>query len=287
MSLLLEFSLDFEKSTVAFQGKKGAYSEMAAYQFFGKDVRAYGLEYSEDVIGAVLDQETEFGILPIENSIVGHVDINQDLLTHPDLFIIGESYLHIHHHLLGLPGSGLDDITEVHSHPIALGQCKDFLSRHKIKKVPDFDTAGAAKELLAKGKKHIGTISSKLCADYYGLEIIHERIQKVHNNYTRFMSFTRKDNIPSQHTQEKTSIAMTTTHDPGALVKCLQVFSNNGINLTKLESRPIVEDPFNYIFYLDFLGDLNSKLVQDCLNEVKQFTTQIKIMGSYPRAERP
>jgi len=280
---------DKKNITVAFQGKKGAYSEQASYQYFksiDQEINAYGLDYSEDVIGAVLEEETDYGILPIENSIVGHVDINQDLLTNPDLFIFGETFLHIHHHLLGLKGSTLDDITEVHSHPIALGQCKDFLARHKIDPVAHFDTAGSAKSLVKNKQKHVGTISSQLCANYYGLDIIHDRIQKVKKNYTRFLAFSKKSNIPKGLKQEITSMAIMTKHDPGSLVRCLAVFSEHGINLTKLESRPIPEDPFNYIFYIDILAGLDDEKTQVCLNEIKTHARDLKIMGSYPKATR-
>lgn len=271
-----------KKLTVAFQGKKGAYSEQAAFGYFGEDITPYGFDYSEEVISALEDEETEYAILPIENSIVGHVDVNQDLLINDKLVVIGETYLHIHHHLLGVPGALLDDITEVHSHPIALGQCKDFLKRHKIEMVPDFDTAGASRDLLAKNKKHIGTISSKLCTDYYGLEVIHDRIQKVKNNYTRFLVITKKNNLKKPMEQEKTSMAMGIHHDPGSLANCLSTFARFEINLTKLESRPIADDPFNYIFYIDFLEGLTSSKAQECLKELEKFTSFINIIGSYP-----
>lgn len=267
---------------VAFQGTKGAYSEEAIEQFFGKDAKPVGFEYSNNVFQSVQQEECDFGMLPIENSIAGHVDINLDLFTQDNFFISGETYLPINHTLLALPGTTLDEIKEVYSHPIALEQCKDFLTRHNIKAIPDFDTAGAALKLMNNKFKGVGTISSKNCAEHYNLDIVENRIQRFPNNYTRFLAFVKKENIPEGLKQEKTSIAITTKHNPGALLNCLKEFADSEINLTKLESRPIPENPFNYIFYIDFLSALDCARTQDCLKRLKANAEQILILGSYP-----
>jgi prephenate dehydratase len=271
---------------VAFQGKRGAYSEMAIRSYFQEGAVASGYDLSEEVCQALEDGEVAIGVLPVENSIVGNVAINLDLLLQHHFFIIGEIYLPIKHCLLARKGTQISDIKTVRSHPIALAQCHDFLVKNKIKGIPEFDTAGSS-ELLSKNE-HIndeGTISSSLSAEYYNLEILDDNIQKVEANFTRFVVFVKEENIPETLRQEKTSIAFSTNHNPGALLHCLEEFSNHGLNLTKIESRPIPENPFMYTFFVDFLGSIHDENVKDCLIKLKKSTNSIKIFGSYPQAK--
>ncbi|WP_127714767.1 prephenate dehydratase [Halobacteriovorax sp. HLS] len=271
---------------IAFQGKKGAYSEMAILSYFQKDVIATGYDLSEEVCEALENDEVAIGVLPVENSIVGNVAVNVDLLLNHHFFIIGEIYLPIKHCLLARKGTKIEDIKTVKSHPIALAQCHDFLVRNRIKGIPEFDTAGSS-ELLSKDDslKEEGTISSSLSAQYYGLEILSDNIQKVETNFTRFVVFVKEKNIPETLRQEKTSLAFSTNHNPGALLKCLEEFANHGLNLTKIESRPIPENPFMYTFFVDFLGSIHDQNVQDCLIKLKENTKSIKIFGSYPQGK--
>jgi len=270
---------------VAFQGKKGAYSEMAIREYFKKDVEPKGFDLSEEVCNALEDDDVAIGVLPVENSIVGNVAVNVDLLLKHHFFIIGEIYLPINHCLLAKRGVKLKDIKYVKSHPIALAQCHDFLTKNKIKGIPEFDTAGSS-ELLSKSNiLDEATISSSLSAQYYDLEIISEDIQKVNTNFTRFVVFVKEKNIPEGLKLEKTSIAFSTNHKPGALLGCLQEFATFGLNLTKIESRPIPENPFMYTFFVDFLGSIHDDKVRDCLVKLKDHTSSIKILGSYPKAK--
>lgn len=271
---------------VAFQGTRGAYSEEALYRFFSEDVEAVGFELSEQVGDAVEAEEVAMGILPVENSIAGNVAINMDLLYQHNFFIIGELYLPIHHCLMARPGVKLEDIKSVHSHPVALEQCRDFLNRHNIRPIPDFDTAGASKNLVARKSKDQGTISSRLCAEHYGLDILDDDVQKVKHNITRFQVFVKEDRIPDGLLQEKTSIAFTTKHHPGALLGCLQEFAKADINLTRLESRPIPENPFAYVFFVDFMGALSDDKVKETLMALRNDASHIKVLGSYPIAEK-
>lgn len=272
---------------VAFQGAEGAYSEIALRKFFGDEVTVMGFDHSEQVIESLLEEEVDRAILPVENSIVGNVAVNMDLLYSEDVWALGEVFIPIQHCLLAKPGVKLKDIKTVYSHPIALAQCRDFLNRHHIEAKPEFDTAGASKLLRARGHEHEGTISSSLCADYYDLEILEDHIQKVKNNITRFLIISRGDDIPKDIKQEKISMAFMTKHHSGALLNCLQEFKKFDLNLTKLESRPIVDNPFAYVFFVDFLGDLNQKTVKDCLQALKSDTDFIKIIGSYEKGELP
>ncbi len=275
------------KNRISYQGEKGAYSEIALYNFFGKEVEVFGFELSEQVCEALRDGEVDYGILPVENSIVGNVDINLDLLLHHNITAIGEIYLKIQHCLLGIKGTKLKDIKRAKSHPIALAQCRDFLNRHNIKPIADFDTAGACAILARDRIIDEATIASSLCSKYYDLEIIEEHIQKVKNNFTRFLIFTKPKDRDVKIKEEKTSIAFSAKHTPGALLSCLQVFASHNLNLTKLQSRPIPENPFVYTFYVDFLGGHHSIEVRDCLAELKDHTTSLKVIGSYPLATKP
>lgn len=267
---------------VGFQGTRGAYSEEAIYNYFTNDITPVGFELSEQVGDAVESEEVAIGILPVENSIAGNVAINMDLLYKHNFFIIGELYLPIHHCLMARAGVKLKDLKSVHSHPVALEQCRDFLNKHNIRPIPDFDTAGASKNLVERKSKDQGTISSSLCAEYYGLEILDSDVQKVKHNITRFQVFVKEKNIPEGIRQEKTSLAFSTKHHPGALLNCLQQFAKQEINLTRLESRPIPEDPFSYIFFVDFLGALTDTNVTECLRDIKADAEHIKVLGSYP-----
>ena len=270
---------------IAFQGEAGAYSEMALYKF-NPNAQAIGFELSEQVCDAVLNEEASLGILPVENSIVGNVDVNTDLLYTHDFFVINEVFFPIEHKLLAPIGSKLEEIQLVSSHPVALAQCRAFLNKHKIIPIPEYDTAGSAKKLynIPRGEK--AAIASSLAAEYYGLDILAEDIQKTKNNITRFFVFVKKDKIPWDIKEEKTSLAFEAHDHPGALLECLQVFKDFGINLTKLESRPIPENPFAYTFFVDFIGGPREKKVEECLQELKKHSSKIKIIGSYPLGEQ-
>lgn len=280
--------------TIAFQGIKGAYSEEAAYSYIHANqdsfdqTKTLGFVYPSDVCEAVENNQAAWGILPIENSIVGSVGTHVDLFYKHNIFAIGEVYLPIHHHLLALPGTQFKDIKQVYSHPVALDQCRDFFVKHSIETIPVYDTAGAAKLLREKKISNAGTISSLLCAKYYNLEIVNNDIQKVKNNFTRFFLFKKGNfenlstlNLRYEDFPSKTSIAFITKHHPGALLSSLQVFANHKINLTKLESRPIPEDPFAYVFYVDFQGTPHTSIAKKCIEEIKEHTQNVKILGIY------
>jgi len=270
---------------VGFQGEPGAYSQEAALKFFGPDVKTKGYALSEQVVEALINGDIDQAILPVENSIVGNVNVNIDLLYHNPIKAIGEVYHDIHHHLFVVPGTQLSDIKEVYSHPIALAQCRDYLIQNELRPIADYDTAGSCKLLAQRKSKTQAAIGSKLCAEAYGLEVVSDHIQKVHNNITRFFVLCRNQDFRShaQNLRErgKTSIAFRAHHHPGALLDCLQIFKSFGINLTKLESRPIVENPFEYIFYADLQLPLNNPQTKECLEELNLDAHHVKILGTY------
>ena len=271
---------------IGYQGIEGAYSEAAIYRHYGKGVKAVGYGTFEEVFEAVKKGKVDLGCLPFENTIAGSVVMNYDLLLKEDVFIIAEVFFKISHSLLSHKGNKLKNIKVAYSHPHSLEQCREFLKKHKIKAVPEYDTAGAAKIVKERDKKEEAAIASKLCAEIYGLDIIKEGIETNKYNTTKFFVFAKKSKVPKNLKKEKTSIAFKTKHYPGALVNCLQRLSKNSINMTKLESRPVPENPWEYVFYVDFIGGIDDENVKLALNEMETTATFIKILGSYPKGRK-
>ncbi|CAM9909327.1 unnamed protein product [Chrysoparadoxa australica] len=272
---------------VAFQGEKGAYSEEATINYFNEDIETIGLPTSEQVFEALINKDVALAVLPMENSIVGNVSVNLDLLFSEKVFAVGEYYLPIHHHLLAIPGTKVENIKKALSHPIALAQCRDFLLKNEIQAVSEYDTAGSAKLVSEKKDNSLAAIGSKLCAEAYGLEVLNDNIQKATTNITRFLVLTRENEIPEGMIQTKTSIAFSAHHHPGALLDCLEIFKKYEINLTKLESRPIITNPFEYIFFVDFQNGLREKKTIECLSELNKGAHHVKVLGSYKEGRKP
>lgn len=276
---------------IAFQGVRGANSEVGIRQHFGAEAEALGYAFSEDVFEAVLCGDCQLGYIPVENSIAGNVAINMDLLYRHDVRLLAEDYVPIRHCLLARPGTHIQQLRRVYSHPVALEQCRPFLNQWGLVAMPDFDTAGAAANLAERLQQGLGfdeaAIAPILCAEYYGLEILSDQIQQLKTNITRFVVFSLPTAIPEQLLQEKTSLVFMARHQPGSLVACLEQFSRHGLNMTRLESRPIPENPFAYMFFVDFMGSLGDQNVRDCLTEMSRNTQYIKILGSYPASKLP
>lgn len=273
---------------VAFQGTKGAYSQEALYLHYPKETESLGIALSEDVCDALDKDHVDEIILPIENSIVGNVDINMDLIFRYKFHATAEIYLPIRHCLMAHKGAKLNEIKTAHSHPIALAQCHDFLKANNIKSIPEYDTAGACLDLSQNEDFSKASIGSRLCAEFYNLEVLHENVQQVKRNITRFLVFSKKENKEfNKNSAYKTSIAFCTKHHPGALLECLNVFAERKINLTKLESRPIPENPFMYIFFIDFIGHINEEKIRDCFSQLENHASSIQIIGSYERGNLP
>jgi prephenate dehydratase len=272
---------------VAFQGMRGAYSEAALLRHFGAEATPEGFAFSEQVFDAVESGRAEAGFVPVENSIAGPVGVNTDLLLERPVFATAEAYLLVEHCLLGQPGARIEDVTTVYSHPMALAQCRDFLQARGLKSMPDYDTAGAAELVARRRAPGEAAIAGRLCAEVYGLTVLAEGLQSVKDNYTRFLAFRRESDLPPDLKREKTSLAFSVHHQPGALVACLKLFADHSINLTKLESRPIPSNPFEYSFFVDLLGGTGDEQVRVALNELRATARQVKVLGSYPLAERP
>ncbi len=267
---------------VAFQGEHGAFSEDAVITFFGSpETRPYP-SWAE-VFEAVSQGNVEYGVVPVENSQAGSINDTYDLLLQYPLSIIGEINLKVNHCLMALPGERMEDISIVYSHPQALAQCQEFLRTLKVKIVPSYNTAGSAKDIKQNAMKGCGAIASSRAAQLYDLQILAADIQTNQNNYTKFFVISRQK---AERTEKsKTSLVFACKNLPGALYDSLGAFATRNINLTKLESRPSRDKPWQYIFYVDFEGHEEDELCRQALEALKQKATIIKILGSYPRAE--
>lgn len=267
---------------VAFQGEVGAYGEEAAFQFFGPMVTTRPCESLEEVFKIVAQDEAQFGIIPVENSLEGSISRSYDLLLDSNLKVSGEAELRVVHCLIANPGARLDLIKRVYSHPQALGQCKSFLKHLDCELVPTYDTAGSVKMIKEKGITNGGAIASARAAEIYGMKIIAREIEDNPNNFTRFFILSREDCPPSGN--DKTSIVFAVKHKPRALHDFLKEFADRKLNLTKIESRPTRRKPWEYNFYLDFEGHREDKIAREVLNNLEQKSLFLKILGSYPKA---
>ena len=270
---------------VAFQGIAGAYSEEAIRQFFGPEVESVPCRTLDDVFPIVENGDADYGMVPVENAVAGSVVRSYELLMERDLRICAETILHVRHMLLVLPGTALEDLKCVRSHPQALAQCQRYLSRHGLEPEPAFDTAGSARDLAANPEPGVAAIASALAAELYGLEILGSGIEDFPFNYTRFFVLALDD--PPRAQRNKTSLVFSTRHQPGALYECLGEFATRGINLSKIESRPRLNRPWQYIFYLDFEGHWQDPQCEAAIMGLLRRSSFVKLLGSYPAATTP
>ena len=268
---------------VAFQGERGAFSEDAVIAFLG-DAELFPCRSLGDVFESVMQDRTDFGVVPVENSQAGSINDTYDLLLHYSLNIVGEINLRISHCLMALPGENLDRIKTVYSHPQAIAQCDEFLNKLGAEVIPSYDTAGSAMKIKVQGLKGCAAIASRRAAQIYGLEILVEEIETSISNYTKFFAISKQKAEATP--KSKTSLVFATKNIPGALYDSLGAFATRSINLIKLESRPSRNKPWQYIFYADFEGHIADKACQEAMVELKKKTSFIKVLGSYPRAEQ-
>ena len=235
------------KPVVAFQGELGAYSELAALEFFNREVTVLPRPSFAQVFDAVSSGEADRGVIPIENSLTGSIHDNYDLLLSRDLVITGEIKLRISHNLLAVSGADIGGLKRIYSHPQALSQCKDFLATlDGVEFVSVYDTAGAARRISETGRHDEAAIASEQAALDYGLSILRAGIESNRKNFTRFLVLSRELLEPAE--DSKTSVVFATRNIPGALFKSLSVFALRDIDLYKIESRPIPGSPWEYMF---------------------------------------
>lgn len=266
---------------VAFQGIPGAYSEQAVRQHFGDSAAGYPCPTLGALFETLAQREVQYGMLPVENALAGAVSQAYELLMDSDLRIQAEVIVHVHHTLLAPKGVKIEDVKRVRSHPQALAQCEQFLRRYKIEAVPWYDTSGSAHDLSQDpGDGQTAAIASELAGQLYGLDVLARNIEDVAFNYTRF--FLIGDDDPPRGDYNKTSLVFATRNRPAALYECLGEFAEQGLNLTKIESRPRKNRPWEPVFFLDFEGHWQDTACQQVLARLLQRASFVKMLGSYP-----
>jgi prephenate dehydratase len=270
---------------IAFQGEPGAYSEEAIHQFFGTEVDTQPCPSFEGIFEAVESRVADYGVLPVENSTAGSINRAYDLLLDHDLRVWGEMFLRVRHALLAPPGTNLDGVQRVRSHPHALAQCQRYLSNHGWASETAYDTAGSARALAENPEPGVAAIASRLAGQLYGLEELAYGIEDSQHNYTRFFILGHEG--PPRAQRNKTSVVFCARHEPGALYECMGEFAKRNVNLTKLESRPRLDHPWQYIFYLDFDGHCQDPECEAALMGLLRRSSFVKLLGSYPAATMP
>jgi chorismate mutase/prephenate dehydratase len=281
---IIAISKSVQGAVVAFQGEIGAYSEEAAFRFFGSSIQVKPYEKLDDVFKVVEEGTAQFGIVPIENSLEGSISRTYDLLLDSSLRVCGETELRVIHCLIASPEVTLDSIKKAYSHPQALGQCQAFLRHLNLEIIPTYDTAGSVKMIKEMGITDGAAIASTRAAEIYGMKILAGDIADNPNNFTRFFILAKEDSPPTGN--DKTSIVFSVKHRPGALYEFLKELAARNINLTKIESRPTRQKPWEYNFYLDFEGHREDKVPRETLEQLEQSTLFLKVLGSYPKANK-
>jgi len=276
------------KPIVAFQGEPGAYSDLAAREYFGEGITTLPCHSFEDVFEAASGSSgvtCTHGLLPIENSLAGSIHRNYDLLLRNNLYIVGEYHLRVSHCLLALPGVKLEEVRSAHSHPQALAQCEANLNRLGLERVVEADTAGSARLLRENGDRSSAALASRRAAEVYQLNILAENMEDNPANYTRFLALAGKplEVEEPENGDYKTSIVFSLNNKPGALFKALSVFALRDIDLTKIESRPIAGKPWEYLFYIDFAGHAQARVCERALDHLKELAPFLRLLGTYPR----
>jgi prephenate dehydratase len=272
---------------VAFQGERGAYSEMALGRFFGfEEAEPVPCRHFEDVFEAVLQGRVQRGLLPIENALTGSIHENYDLLLqYRDIKIIGETKIRIQHSLIGLPDAEISTITRVYSHPQGLLQCERYLNTQpEWQRIPFYDTAGSVAMVVEQGDSTSAAIANSLAAKIYGAKVLKEGIETNSVNYTRFVVISRRE-VQDVELPTKASIVFSTPDRPGALLEAMQILSARQLNLQKIESRPIHGKPWTYMFYLDLSIPKLPSVLEEAFKELAEHTEDLRVLGRYIQAE--
>jgi prephenate dehydratase len=270
---------------IAIQGIQGSFHHQVAQEYFGKEVAVDECLSFEELVSSLLSGESDQAVMAIENSIAGPIIPNYALIDKNNLHIIGEHYLDIQQNLMALTGQSIQDIEEVHSHPMALLQCMEFLKQYPhIKIVEDKDTAETARRIHEKQLKGIAAIASKVAAEMYDLEILAPEIQTINNNMTRFVIIDKKQSILSTNEINRASIKFELDHKRGSLAAVLNVMSDCKLNLTKIQSLPKIETPWKYSFFVDVTFEkyedyAKAKALIDIMAEY------FKVLGEYKNAK--
>ena len=271
---------------IAIQGIKGSFHHIVANKYFGEDIDLEECMSFTDIPVLLNENKVDSAVMAIENSIAGAILPNYALIDEFDLSIEGEVYVNIHHHLMALEGQKISDIKEVWSHPMALLQCRKFFrNRPEIKLIEDKDTAEVAKRIQDNKIKGVAAVASKMASEMYDLAILEDDIQTIKNNSTRFFILKKNNDSPYHPSKlgsvkDKASIKFITKHDAGSLAEILDIFGKHDLNLTKIQSLPIIDKPWNYAFFIDLVID-DFVLYKNALHLISKKVTQLKVLGEY------
>lgn len=272
-------SLDDGKVRVVFQGAEGAYSQAAMVQYFGDKIQSFHVNTFRDAMSAIEEGSADFAVLPIENSTAGIISEVYDLLVEFENYIVGEQIIKIEHCLLGVPGSTMEDIRTVYSHPQSLMQSARFLSEHDWKQISMQNNAFAAQKVVKDGDKTQAAIASAYAGEIYGLDVLKKGVNQSDTNSTRFIIVTNQKVFLKD--AKKISICFEIPHESGSLYHMLSHFIYNNLNLCKIESRPIEERNWEYRFFVDFEGNLADGAVKNALRGLRDEARNMKILGNY------
>ena len=277
-------------NVIAFQGERGAFSEEAARRLLGPDVSVLACTRFEDLFRNVKEGRAIGAVVPIENTLAGSVHENYDHLVNFELPIVAETSVRIVHNLIAAPGVKFSRIQRVFSHPVALNQCLDFFAKNpQIEKTPYYDTAGSVKMVMEQGLTDAAAIASEVAAEIYGAHILRRSIESDRQNFTRFF-LLRTPVYAKKHPPQaenggiwKTSLVFSTRNVPGALFRALSAFALRDLNLMKIESRPLRGKPWEYLFYLDFLGRADDPVARNALANLAEIADFLRVLGCYPK----
>jgi len=272
--------------TVAIQGAEGSNHHKVARDFYGSEIHLKECMSFDVLVDSLLDGSADLGVMALENTIAGSIIPNYALIDKYNLHIIGEEYLHIHHHLMGLKGQEIKDVKEIWSHPMALLQCKEFFKKHPhIKLVEDVDTAEVAKRISKENLIGIGAIAPKIAAEIFNLKVIEDEIQTIKDNATRFVIVqTQEPNIGIEEIN-KASLKFELNHKRGSLAAILNVLSDCKMNLTKIQSIPVIETPWKYSFFVDVTFD-NYKNFEKAKAIIAIMAEEFKVLGTYKNGRK-
>ena len=278
------------RQVIAFQGERGAFSEEATRKLLGEGVDVLPCQRFEDLFRNLKDGRATGAVVPIENTLAGSVHENYDHLVNFELPIVAETNVRIVHNLIAPKGVGFTKIKRVFSHPVALNQCLDFFAKNpQVEKTTFYDTAGSVKMIVNDGLTDAGAIASAVAAEIYGAHILRRSIESDRRNFTRFFllrtpEYARRNPVSAAvNAQWKTSLVFTTRNVPGALFRALSAFALRDLDLMKIESRPLRGKPWEYLFYLDFLGRVDSPVAANALNQLREIADFLRVLGCYPK----
>ena len=275
------------RTTVSFQGARGAFSEQACRQLLGDELIFRPCETFAAVFETLANKKVRYAVVPLENTLAGSVHENYDHLIQYHLPIIGETRVRIVHNLIGRPEAKFKQIKRAISHPVALGQCLEFFKQHRqIRAESHYDTGGSVKTVMEGRDATVAAIASSTAAEFYGAKILRREIEDNRENYTRFFLLSRKapKTPPRDEGDIKTSVAFVTKNSPGSLFKCMSALALRDLSLTKIESRPLKGRPWEYMFYVDFLGAPDDPRWRHAMTQLEEMTEQLHVLGCYPQA---